>query len=592
MRNRAISSRSAVAPVPVSDATVPSVSLAAPAPVDTRSPSPLPRVVSSAYWIVDPGAAKQSQDWIYAGPSLRRSSRPRRSSWPGLPAALGAVACVLASLALAPPLDLSLGGALDTALHTTLGATLSALRRQPPLAALLAAGALYAVIALAHAAWRVAHGGDRIARRRRATSPGRSAAADGAITFTEAAEAPPHVSTSRSERPIAAAPEDEAVDAALTDEEAATRQAWEGRIPVRPPPGWSDRPLVVAIADGVGSGLRPADMARVATRTAWRRTFHHLHALADGAPTSHPEPWLVRPASWPGPGTVRDELIVRAMSRAFADANAAVIARGRHYRGLNPDETRSAATTLSLLALDGPCGFLVHVGDCSVHHVHGATGAVEPRQVEHNRAAAYAQGDPARHAEARQKGLHNVLTRWLGMSAEWLVLDPQILRTPFELMPGDALVLCSDGLDKHVSAARIGRTAVALDAPHAARRLVDLANHRGGSDHIAVAVLSRPGVPARIRRSARLALWREDTRSAFQRHTADAIGLLLAGIAAAAVAWAALSFATFTVIDDSPAAAATSTPLPGATPAASGLDLQQAAATAQSTLPPGIPPRG
>jgi hypothetical protein len=26
----------------------------------------------AAYWIVDPGVAKQSQDWIYAGPAPRR----------------------------------------------------------------------------------------------------------------------------------------------------------------------------------------------------------------------------------------------------------------------------------------------------------------------------------------------------------------------------------------------------------------------------------------------------------------------------------------------------------------------------------------
>ena len=40
-----------------------------------------------------------------------------------------------------------------------------------------------------------------------------------------------------------------------------------------------DRPLVVAIGDGVSSALRSAEIARLATQTAWERTFHHLHAL-------------------------------------------------------------------------------------------------------------------------------------------------------------------------------------------------------------------------------------------------------------------------------------------------------------------------
>ena len=158
--------------------------------------------------------------------------------------------------------------------------------------------------------------------------------------------------------------------------------------------------------------------------------------------------------------------------------------------------------------------------------------------MEHNRAAAYAGHDPARYLEARRQGMQNVLTRWVGMTADWAALDPQVLDAPDPLAPGDALVLCSDGLDKHVTRESIARAALALDARPAATRLVALANDRGGSDHIAVAVLQTGSAPAGPRR--RRAMWAEDLSGAWERHRAGATLMLLAGLLAAAAAGATL----------------------------------------------------
>jgi serine/threonine protein phosphatase PrpC len=363
-----------------------------------------------------------------------------------------------------------------------------------------------------------------------------------AVERAEAAQAAAATETSDGLAGTTGVPED---DLQLTDEEAGRRQAWEGEIPVDPPTTWPDRPLVVVIGDGVSSALRSAEISRLATRTAWYRTFYHLHALSTGAPPTAAKPWLTMPPGWPAPGPDRDRLLVRALSRAFADANLAVIMAGQAHRRQDPHESRPTATTLTLLALDGMRYFLVHVGDCSAYHVHGDSAEVEPRQVEHNRAAAYAQIDPAhyaqRYVEARRRGQQNVLTRWVGMTTDWAALDPQVLEPPGELVPGDALVLCSDGLDKHVDQDSIGRAAAILDAAPAARRLVGWANDRGGSDHVAVAVLHtrRPGsaVPA----AARWALWREELAVAWHRYRADTLGLALA-VATAAVLVAAAVF--------------------------------------------------
>jgi len=56
------------------------------------------------------------------------------------------------------------------------------------------------------------------------------------------------------------------------------------------------------------------------------------------------------------------------------------------------------------------------------------------------------------------------------------------------LRPGDRLLLCSDGLTRHVAPEEIAGALATRDAQGAANALVDLANTRGGEDNITVVV--------------------------------------------------------------------------------------------------------
>ena len=459
------------------------------------------------YWMVDPGSAKQSQDWIYSGEAPGSLSAPRRTLWPvAVPAAATICALTLTGVLALPLLE---QGPLSRVL----------LESRPVLAAPLAAAVLYAAVTV-HRALRWAG----TTSRHRAVPR-----SELDVTHTEADEAEIGQPPTRDSRV--------SMDAALHDDAAGQRQGWEGDVSPDGPVNWPHRPVVVAIADGVSSGVRSAEMARLATRTAWRRTYYHLHALATGVPPSSAIPWLEQPHGWPAEQGDGERLLASALQRAFADANAAVVAAGEECRRLDATETRPAATTLTLVALNGWRYWLVHIGDCSVYHVERRTGSVTPRQVEHNRAAEYARGDPERYAEARRRRMHNVLTRWVGMTPDWTALDPHVLAPAGELAPGDALVLCSDGLDKHVGSASVASAALQLDAERATRRLVRLANDHGGTDHIAVAVLQAHNserVPT-PRVAARWSLWREDAATLFARYRADAAALAFAGVAAAAL---------------------------------------------------------
>jgi protein phosphatase len=76
---------------------------------------------------------------------------------------------------------------------------------------------------------------------------------------------------------------------------------------------------------------------------------------------------------------------------------------------------------------------------------------------------------------------------WNAMPSEAEALHPEVHKAG--LQPGDVLLLCTDGLTKHLTDDEIRRC---LQSPEPARdtcqHLIDLANHAGGTDNITVIV--------------------------------------------------------------------------------------------------------
>lgn len=98
-------------------------------------------------------------------------------------------------------------------------------------------------------------------------------------------------------------------------------------------------------------------------------------------------------------------------------------------------------------------------------------------------------------AEAEKSSIQNILTRALGTEQEVAV---DVNEHP--LLPGDVVLLCSDGLTKHVTEGEIGKS---LKEPRPvaemADELIQKARDGGGSDNITVVV-------ARVPASARAGL--------------------------------------------------------------------------------------
>jgi serine/threonine protein phosphatase PrpC len=149
--------------------------------------------------------------------------------------------------------------------------------------------------------------------------------------------------------------------------------------------------------------------------------------------------------------------------------------------------TPSMGTTLTMALVLWPTLYLVHVGDTRCYLLRA--GQFSRLTTDHTVAQKIL--DEAVEQVAPDSHLHHLLWNSLGGSKS--LPEPQIVELGLEL--GDRLLLCSDGLTKHVSDPEIlaalstGETNTAQCA-----RLIELANLGGGSDNVTVLVATAQSV--------------------------------------------------------------------------------------------------
>jgi len=171
-------------------------------------------------------------------------------------------------------------------------------------------------------------------------------------------------------------------------------------------------------------------------------------------------------------GTPADRL-----RRAFADANHAVYERARQQTG-----PRRMGTTLVAAVARGEELIVANVGDSRAYLVRG--GRIRQITRDHSLIAQLVAEAIVTPEQAKTHPQRHVLTRSLGTHSEMKV---DLFTETF--LPGDQLLLCSDGVTEHVTDAEIGSAMRDRDPEAIAQRLVDLANERGGRDNITVLIL-------------------------------------------------------------------------------------------------------
>jgi PPM family protein phosphatase len=172
-------------------------------------------------------------------------------------------------------------------------------------------------------------------------------------------------------------------------------------------------------------------------------------------------------ASLPG---VRDQL-----SSAMLAGDATVKQTGKQTA------SPQMGTTLTLAFVLWPMLYVAHVGDSRCYLFR--SGTLNRLTTDHT--LAQKLNDDGIAPLDPESGFNNVL--WNSLGANEIAPQPQIWKQ--SLVAGDILLLCSDGLTKHVADEEIAAMLGSGEACAAqCQRLIQLANERGGSDNITVVI--------------------------------------------------------------------------------------------------------
>jgi serine/threonine protein phosphatase PrpC len=210
------------------------------------------------------------------------------------------------------------------------------------------------------------------------------------------------------------------------------------------------------VADGVGGAARGETASRVALTAVTKYVTRSMHCYYRSSDN--------------------DQEFYDALKEAARQSHADLLARGE------ADPTFAGmATTLTLYLGVWPRAYLLQVGDSRCYLLRGENLT----QITRDQTMAQELIDLGvmKPAEVAGTRLEHTLTSSLGGSQSM----PTITR--FEMAWGNVLLLCSDGLTRHVSDRRIGEVLRSMtSAQEACETLLQEALDGGGSDNITIIV--------------------------------------------------------------------------------------------------------
>lgn len=146
---------------------------------------------------------------------------------------------------------------------------------------------------------------------------------------------------------------------------------------------------------------------------------------------------------------------------------------------------KGPATTLTMVALVWPRAYLIHVGDSRCYYLHGN----RLRQITQDQTMGAMMVDQGVMSEeqVRRSSLDNILSSAIGGE-----IDPSVGLVDLDM--ADTLLLCTDGLTKHVSDDRIKEFLEAGGSSESiAQNLLQAALDGGGSDNVTIIVAKHRG---------------------------------------------------------------------------------------------------
>lgn len=222
---------------------------------------------------------------------------------------------------------------------------------------------------------------------------------------------------------------------------------------------------ILLVADGVGGGAAGNEAAQLAAETVTRYVSSSLR-------------------SYHAAGSSSENLLLDALRKAAFEAHDAVRAESA-----TRSDPKPMATTLTLGIAIWPWFYAVQVGDSRCYYWNGAT----LRQVTRDQTIAQGLADQGLLSQEhlRVSPFRHVLASAIGGGEA----TPDVTRV--DISRSGAILLCTDGLTKHVSNDEIAEhVKAATSSEQVCRALLDVALERGGKDNITIVVGRAPLRPA------------------------------------------------------------------------------------------------
>ena len=179
-------------------------------------------------------------------------------------------------------------------------------------------------------------------------------------------------------------------------------------------------------------------------------------------------------------GTTQESVSERAnaLGSAIQLANAAI------FNTANRHSTHSGmGATIVAVHVEGEGYSIGHVGDSRIYLVRNKT--IKQLTNDHSLVMEQVRRGLITAEEARHSQVQNIIIRALGSE-----VSVQVDLEDLVAVPGDVLLLCSDGLTRHVEDEDLLAVIASADSVDSAcEQLIELARNRGGEDNITALLL-------------------------------------------------------------------------------------------------------
>ena len=216
---------------------------------------------------------------------------------------------------------------------------------------------------------------------------------------------------------------------------------------------------LLAVADGMGGHAKGEVASKIALSRIWVESFSKI-AVQE---------------------LFNDENLSSILEKGIEKANEAIL----EYTSKNPEASGMGTTSVCAI-VTGNDVTLANVGDSRAYVI--SDNEIRQETTDDSLVQELVDKGEITKDQAREHPSKNVITKAVGISSS---LEAAIKTV--QLKNDESLLLCCDGVNAHLSDDDIKKIVQETPDPqYACKKIVDMANDRGGSDNISLIILSKP----------------------------------------------------------------------------------------------------